>query len=451
MNGFGRVLLVLAGWGVAWGGETVWELKRGEAPVDNPLKGLVPYEGVEEGRFPHSMVFFYQPLGELMAGEGEFRWEVLDRRLDGIAAEGRQAIFRVYLEYPGKRDGIPRYLLDGGLKVRRMEVGDDVAEVPDYEDARLRGALVSFIGALGKRYDGDARIGYLTAGLLGTWGEWHTHPRAEWFASKEVQREVMDAYEGAFLRTPVLLRYPAGDGDGVYAGNSERRLGYHDDSFAWATLDTGRAEDGWFFVRRLKGAGAEEAWRTRPIGGEIRPEAWGRVFDAGVGAPVQDFLRCVEETRVTWLMDTGMFREKAEGERMERAMRGVRRMGYEFFVLRAGISDEVEGVRELRVVVENGGVAPFYQPWKAVFRVEGVADGKVVAEVRSEAGVMGILPGKTAEWVERMAVRGLEAGRYRAMVQVPNVLKGGRPVGFANAEWEADRAGWLTLGEFEVE
>jgi hypothetical protein len=137
MNGFGRVLLVLAGWGVAWGGETVWELKRGEAPVDNPLKGLVPYEGVEEGRFPHSMVFFYQPLGELMAGEGEFRWEVLDRRLDGIAAEGRQAIFRVYLEYPGKRDGIPRYLLDGGLKVRRMEVGDDVAEVPDYEDAFL--------------------------------------------------------------------------------------------------------------------------------------------------------------------------------------------------------------------------------------------------------------------------------------------------------------------------
>ena len=43
---------------VAGAAETTWELKPGIAPVDNPLKGLVPYAEPVEGRFPHSMEFF---------------------------------------------------------------------------------------------------------------------------------------------------------------------------------------------------------------------------------------------------------------------------------------------------------------------------------------------------------------------------------------------------------
>jgi hypothetical protein len=77
-------------------------------------------------------------------------------------------------------------------------VSSRVDHTPDYEDPRLRAALTNFIHALGRRYDGDPRLGFLGLGLLGTWGEWHNHPHTEWFASKTVQREVMDAYEAAF-------------------------------------------------------------------------------------------------------------------------------------------------------------------------------------------------------------------------------------------------------------
>ena len=117
--------------------------------------------------------------------------------------------------------------------------------------------LKEFIAAFGKKYDGDPRIGYITAGLLGHWGEWHTYPREELFASKEVQTEVLDAYETAFRVTPVLLRYPSGPHDGSRAPNASRPFGYHDDSFAWATLDTGRKGDEWFYMTALKAAGPE--------------------------------------------------------------------------------------------------------------------------------------------------------------------------------------------------
>ena len=193
-------------------------LEYAPAPVDNPLKGLVPYAGDWKGRFPHSMEYGYLPLSALVIRPDQYDWAPLEKLLDTCSSRGHQVVFRIYLEYPGKTDGIPAFLINEGLKIHKYQdrtATHPVSNVtPDYADTRLRTVLKRFIAAFGKKYDGDARIGYITAGLLGHWGEWHTYPREELFASKEVQTEVMDAYEAAFRITPVLLRYPSGPKDG---------------------------------------------------------------------------------------------------------------------------------------------------------------------------------------------------------------------------------------------
>jgi hypothetical protein len=231
------------------------------AAVDNPLKGLVPYSGDKRDTFPHSMEFNYVPLSQLMTGMDEFNWQPLEELLNDVASRGHQTIFRVWMVYPGHDDGIPKFLINDGLKVTTW-LNDNTApfppekvHTPDYNDPRLRKALKNFITAMGKKYDGDPRIGFITAGLLGTWGEWHEYPREDLFASKETQAEVLDAFAAAFHVTPVLLRYPTGDDHWLYAKNSHHPFGYHDDSFAWATLDTGRKKDDWFFMPSLKVAG----------------------------------------------------------------------------------------------------------------------------------------------------------------------------------------------------
>jgi len=303
-------------------------LEYAPAPVDNPLKGLVPYARDVRDKFPHSLEFNYVPLSALVIGYDRYEWKPLEDLLDGIAGRGHQAVFRVYLEYPGKKNVIPAFLVNDGLKVHKylntntQPFPPTEVETPDYADPNLRKVLKQFIAALGKKYDGDPRIGFITAGLLGTWGEWHDYPRDELFASKDVQTEVMDAYEAAFKATPVLLRYPAGEKAHQKAPNARRRLGYHDDSFAWATLDTGRKGDGWFFMALLKAAGPDalDKWKTCPIGGEIRPEAWGKVFDADPGVKeIQDFRKCVEATHATWLMDSGLFGKERTADRVKRA------------------------------------------------------------------------------------------------------------------------------------
>ena len=431
-------------------------LVHAPAPVDNPLKGLVPYQRQAGTNFPCSMEFNYLPLSALLKGTDQFDWNPLESLLNDVASRGRQAIGRVYLEYPGRTNVIPAFLLQAGVKVHiytntnTQPFPPKIVHTPDYQDPRLRAALTNFIAAFGARYDGDPRLGYITAGLLGTWGEWHTHPRRELWAGRDTQQEVLDAYERAFRKTPVLLRYPAGRGDRDYVSTAGRPFGYHDDSFAYATLHTGRRGDEWFFETKLRNAGLTDSWTTHPMGGEIRPEVWGCCFDDPPCTPAgQAFLDCVERVHVTWLMDSGVFRPGLDSARQARALEQVRRMGYELHVREVDLVPDEQHL-EVRVQVENRGVAPFYQPWPVTLAAIG-ADGKRIREWVTSWDLRTVQPGPTGvAWRHRDETTGWPGGRYRILLGVRNPLANGRPVRFANETQDADLAGWLTLGACEI-
>lgn len=447
------VLLILPLLTIALARGEVRVLKYAPSPPDNPLKGLVPYADAHGNRFPHSMEFNYLSLRELMTAPDRFDWRPLEQLLDRVASRGHQAIFRIYLEYPNKKQlGVPQFLLDAGLQTFAYRHGNEAATSPDYKDPRLQETILRFIRALGERYDGDPRIGFLTAGLLGQWGEWHTHPRTDLWASKELQRAVMDAYEAAFPRTPVLLRYPAGESDPLYEPNHRRPFGYHDDSFAWATLETGRRQDDWFFLALLRVAGteAQDKWKSRPIGGEIRPELWGRIFDADPKHKrAQDFARCVAQTHVTWLMDTGMFREEPSDDRRTRAIAHVRRMGYEFHVATAEFPATIHAELPVRLAVVNKGVAPFYHDWRLEL---GALDknGELARVWPTPWKLTGILPEQPPHrWEATLDATSLPSGVYHLLLRAVNPLRNGLPLRFANATQDADQAGWLSLGNFE--
>ena len=423
------------------------------APADNPLKGFVPYAG--RGRdFPHSLEFDYLPLASLITGPTNFNWLPMERLLDGIASRGCQSVFRIYMEYPRKPSGVPEYLVQAGVKMRAwtntntQPLPPALDHTPDYEDPRLRAALTNFVAALGARYDGDPRIGFITAGLLGTWGEWHTHPHSEWFASKAVQAEVMDAYEASFRKTPVLLRYPAGDHDQANAPNSRRSFGYHDDSFAWATLETGRKNDDWFYLTALRKAGpaALDRWRTAPIGGEIRPELWSCLWTTKGCTKGQDFAQCVRETHASWLMDSSTSRSLAPDDR-ERALAAAQSLGYELQVVHASVA--LTGRRvEVSVTITNRGVAPFYVDWPVRVMAVGSAGSESVAGLPFALNTL--LPAATDTRSVTLDLAKASSGESTLLLGIPNPLKGGRPLRFANAEQDRDRPGWLTLGKIIV-
>lgn len=437
-------------------------LRPAPSPIGNPLKGLVPYagQGQEDGGFPHSMEFSYLPLKSVVIGKNKYDWLPMEELLNDIASRGHQGIVRFFLEYPKEPSGIPQYLLDGGLKVTKWNsesaasdpaqgLGDNVT--PDYSDSNLRQCLTAFISALGRKYDGDPRLAYITMGLLGSWGEWHNWPRDELFAPAPVQSEVMTAFQRSFFQTPILMRYPYGKGETGMAENVSRPFGYHDDSFAWATLDTGKPENSWFFMAAMKKAGTTEKWRQHPIGGEIRPEAWGQCFDPKPERPeIQDFEKCVRATHATWLMDSGMSQPEnaANAVRRKRASEMVRLMGYDFSATTARIQAGA-GFLVVNVAIKNQGVAPFYRKWPLKLGLMA-PNGSIVRDSKCDQALDGILPGSTSDRYFSSTLSGLSQGKYTVLVGCPNPLPNGAPVGFANETYGKDKNGWLTVGSFTL-
>jgi len=207
-----------------------------QGPADNALKGFMPYAG-SFTTFPYSMEWFYIPWKDIQSGYNIYTWAALDDQLKTIADRGHQAVFRIYADYPKRAYGIPAFL-SYVPKNAYTDNGNTTSFSPDYENADLRRAMKNLIAALGARYDGDARIGFIEVGFLGFWGEWHTYPHTAWFPSVTVQNEVLDAFENAFHTTKVMMREPK---TGIHPVT--RRIGYHDDSFAYNTF--GPTE--WYF------------------------------------------------------------------------------------------------------------------------------------------------------------------------------------------------------------
>jgi hypothetical protein len=421
------------------------ELSYAPAPADNPLKGFVPYDGLNTN-FPHSLEFFYLPLGAVQTGYTDFDWAPLERKLGAIAQRGHQAVLRFYLDYPNLPSGLPSFLT--GIPVREYNDhgnGTRARSVsPDYENPDLRRAMTNFVAAFGARYDSDPRVGFITAGLLGFWGEWHTYPHngfqrpANWFASFQVQREVLDAYAAAFRITPVLLREPK---PGVSI--TTRRLGYHDDSFAFSTL----GPEAWHFWPVVKSYGLANIWRTQPIGGEIRPELWDCLWSEPSCAPAgQEFLRCVETTHASWLLDSGTFKGIA-GANRERALAGARRLGYELFVSSVEFAAEGGGKLHVSVAITNTGVAPFYYRWPIRLAVLDAGGG--LRQFTNDWDLTAVQPGAAATRFAADLID-IPSGRLAVLMAALNPLPNGHPIRFANQTQDLHHPGWLTLGEVDV-
>jgi hypothetical protein len=429
-------------WGIA--ATNFYFLTYSPAPAVNPLKGFFPYIGTYTN-FPHSLEWTYLPLRSLMTGPTNINWASLENKLNEISNRGHQAIFRIYLDYPQLPTGIPQYLLDAGLVTHSYsDYGNNyISKSPDYENPLLRKALTNFVEALGMRYDGDPRIGFITVGLLGFWGEWHTYPHDNWFATLTVQDEVLNAYEAAFTKTKFLLRQPYG------TTPSSRRMGYHDDSFAYSTIDP----PDWHFLGALKAAGETNKWKTQPIGGEIRPEVQTCMWNTNVSGCVpsgQEYTNCVTFAHASWMLCHAAFEPGFTGATRELAIAGARLLGYELYVANAEVIDpHTSDPLQVKIRLRNLGVAPFYYDWDVQLCALN-SSNQIVQTWNADWKLTLLLPAVTNTTWDFARGQQLAPGQYKLLLRVANPLTNGGSFCFANQTQDADRPGWLTLGQFAV-
>lgn len=436
--------------------QSAWQtLETTSARLDNPLKGFVPF-GAKSGDpatiFPHTMEWFYMPLKAVVKGERTYDWSALETQLEGIKSRGNQAALRFYLDYPKEPTGVPDYLLgEGGIDQSRKrpenpeEEREDPSFSPDYDDPRIQALITDFTKAFGEKYDGDPRIGFITTGLVGFWGEQHTWPMnghvheelnptgANWMPSREVELNYYRVWDEAFDKTRLLNRYPNAEVAGI-------DVGFHDDSFAVSTLPT----IDWHFLSLMDRAGMNDHWQSHPIGGEIQPPVQTCLFDLTAeckdNVVAENFDEAVQASHVSWLMNETAWKDGGyTGDALVRAKAAHASLGYDFAATHVNLSTQGNTVT-VSLKVTNRGVAPFYYDWPVEFAILG-ADGKPAVTKQLDVDLPTLLPGQTAEWTTT-----LEARPGTVAVRIPNVMEGGAPIRFANTAQDATADGYLTLG-----
>jgi hypothetical protein len=420
-----------------------------QGPADNPLKGFMPYKGVYT-TLPHSMEYTYISWKDIQTDYNTFTWNTVDAFLTEASGRGHHSVFRVYADYPKKAYGVPQFL-DTIPRHAYTDYSNTTSYSPDYDNSNLRQAMLNTIAALGARYDGDSRIGFIEVGFLGFWGEWHTFPHNDWFASIATQNMILDAFEQAFRKTKILMREPKPGTD-----MNGRAIGYHDDSFAYSTYGT---VDGasWYFWPKVIAAGEGRKWKTQPIGGELRPEIQLTIWNDSClctngesGLAMQYYNMCVDSTHASWLLAGNLFSPGNTGTPHIRTLAGARRLGYDLFVSSVALPNVVpsDSIR-ICIRIQNRGVAPFYYPWHLQLGLANEVK-TVVAVWETRWELMGVIDTSDVTFSHTQQPAGLLNGTYTLLLRAVDPMPGGKSLAFANASWGRDVADWLSLGSFNV-
>ena len=444
-------------------------LEAADAPIANPLKGFFPFAPEDgsapkavDGALSYTMEWAYFPVNAVVTGRDTYDFTKVDALLDAIAARGDQSAIRFYLDYPTRPTGVPQYLIDAGIDTSRSYTvfdNNNVSFSPDYNDPAVQEMLLHFVDALGKKYDGDPRIGYITAGLIGFWGEDHTwpmngekssdNPKGEnWMPSDEFRASLVAAWDKAFDKTFVQYRLPT-------SATKEHHMGYHDDSFAYSTLDN----VDWHFMSHMKNQNETDAWQSAPIGGEVYPPLQTCIFSQPLncaGAEAEraqgrnfDMMGSIKATHATWLINEKAFTVGYQGDDMKRAEEANAAMGYTLQATKAAASITGNDAT-VSVEIANTGVAPFCASWPIEGSlVDGV--GSTVASQIVESPLPSITPGTTGTVTAHVTVPAARGGaravadELTATIRVVNPLPNGAPVLFANRDMNTMLPGALTL------
>jgi hypothetical protein len=469
------------------------QLTEGIAPVDNPLKGILYWwwnnDAPDGHPSPTSLEWHYFGLGDLMTDVNSFDWQPMEHYLDQVASHGRQACLRISTNISFGGIDIPTFLKD-------LPTTD--GNLP-YDNPRVVTAFVNFINAFGQKYDGDPRIGFITMGLVGKWGEWHTWPYEggsnglpNLMPSNATCETVINAYNVAFKITPIEIRYPRVAGGTLLA--TLAGIGFHDDSFCYKEADPNLNNQILSMTLPLSMGGKTDAletlalqygvenrWMTASIGGEVRPEIQGQFVDSA-NQTKDDPVTDIEVLHATWMMCNQASWDSSN----TKAMNVLRKFGYNFVVRTSYFNSQVGSSMKVGVRIENTGVAPFYygpERWPVILGLKNGADS-VVTTWTTNWDLRKVKPSKIRalpEWKvpnnpqyidlsepyyfdTTVSVANLAAGSYHLVMRVKNplenitkqdladnldfswqVYKQPKKFFFANAEQNAD--GWLALGD----
>ena len=435
------------------GGGRVIDLRREwdeRTPLKNPHKGwyhhfpdnhigkYVVAKDADLLAFPGmDHVYIRLAWAYLEPREGEFDWGVIDRIIDKWTKLGLGVAFRISCKETStdrieQQYATPRWVMEAGAKGGYYRMGKPAGPEgpwePDFADPVFMAKLENFLKAFAARYDGKPWLRYVDIGSIGDWGEGHTWAGSRMECGLATRLKHVDLHLKHFKKSLLVAT-----DDFVHALNdpAERKklhehiiasgISYRDDSILVNGYLRGLSDA--FTVRSPEMFA--EAWLKTPTVFELehygtvkkmgnwdgRPDS--QVAQFGKGKKGPDYFRgALELLHATYIGYHGYAHEWLV-DNPELTGELLNRCGYWYFLHSIRLPEKLAAGQEVAMEMawENRGVAPAYQAFQLIVRL----DGPGAFEQAMESGNRRWVPKAEQPWKESYRLRlpaDLKPGEY---------------------------------------
>lgn len=304
-----------------------------ENALRNPMKGFttINVNNHPWGTLSHT----YIRWNEIENHESDGIEKIINycnQRWEGVAANNRKIIPRVYLHW------------DGDQKYWPADMQTD-----DYTSEQFQERVLRLIKRLGICWDNDPRVAFIELGIFGKWGEHHSPS-----PTPEMQKLVGDAFAKAFKNKKVSVRHS-------WSEFTDHPFGEYWDS--WAHYDQMYPHG-----NSIKQLNENGRYKENYIGGEVAynwgnsdiqpgPSPTASVADEQHRNFVINTLRWLHCTQLRWISDY----DKTDPEAIEGAIEIQKAFGYRYVLNQVEFS--LTDSLRISFDVTNNGSAPFYYDW----------------------------------------------------------------------------------------
>ncbi len=382
--------------------EVVHRYPANQGAERNPMKGW--NAGWFDDRPESTVGFQYIDWNVFEPRNNVFDFDAVEQLIDRPGSRNRHVILRLYCDWHGetrRSRGCPEWMYTE-MGVERIK-DDNGRYITDYNDSNYLEQAVQAIKALGQRYDNDPRVYAFQLGVLGYWGEWHTHPSSiddeRYRISVEAENTILNAYRKYFPNTLLMGRYPNRS-----TLRSTTDIGFHNDFFR---PNSGHSDD--FDQAIDRGA----RWKEGPIGGEIPP-----------GLSNKDFTDLYQNGRGEQIINLGRYSTMKPTDvfSQHRAshLELHKQFGYRFEIKQAVFAEQAskQDRFKLGLTVLNSGIAPFYYDWPVQFAL--LDSSNRVMEVKSLASprLTALQPNSQSTFESNLDLANLATGNYKVAVRI---------------------------------
>jgi hypothetical protein len=371
--------------------------------------------------------------------KGDFRWEMVDQMVEKWVPKGLNLAFRITARETHLEYATPKWVEAEGCPGEWFENWGKTTWAPTYDHPIFLKHLEEFHQAFGERYAGQPWLEYVDVGSFGDWGEGHTSfsQRRDFDFDAMVKHLQIhrDCYPTDLVAVSDDFAHDRRDGREQEMARIVDDMGFtwRDDSILvryWvdARPETASVHRPEYFQKAAKRVPTIlELQHYHEMKDPNLDNTWqgeeGSVFGADV------FRRAIELMQASWIGHHGYARVwLADNPRLTKELGN--RCGYWLIPHQTELPDKgVIGEEvELRVVLENRGVAPYTRPGSALLILEGASRAEIPC---TTTGLGDTSPGGPRESRFRFRLPvGLPVGAYRASLRF-EATKQGRRVALA--------------------